>query len=413
MTPFHPLTLVALLAAAATAFAAANAPTPSGLPYPIVDTAQDRCFSDTREIPFPQQGQPWNGQDAQYTGLVPTYRDNGDGTVSDLNTGLMWVQQPDYAHKRPWREAQVGASTCRVGGYDDWRLPSIKELYSLIDFRGHSARTPADSVPYLDTRAFAFAYGDPAVGDRLIDSQFASSTVYVGSDGRERGGKVFGVNFADGRIKGYDLKARGKEKTFVALYVRGNPAYGQNNFLDNGDGTVTDRATGLMWDKAGSSQPMTWQEALHYAENLELAGHHDWRLPNAKELQSIVDYTRAPDAPARRGPAIDPVFQTPAAQPWYWTSTTHLEGRTGTAAVYIAFGQATGIINGQVRDVHGAGAQRSDPKSGDPARYAGGRGPQGDEVRIFNYVRCVRGGALPAAPNPPTRSSGGTASGRE
>ena len=43
-------------------------------------------------------------------------------------------------------------------------------------------------------------------------------------------------------------------------------------------------------------------------------------------------------------------------------------------------------------DVHGAGAQRSDPKEGDPGDYPEGNGPQGDAIRIYNYVRCVRGG---------------------
>jgi hypothetical protein len=43
-------------------------------------------------------------------------------------------------------------------------------------------------------------------------------------------------------------------------------------------------------------------------------------------------------------------------------------------------------------DVHGAGAQRSDPKAGDPAMFPHGRGPQGDVIRIYNYVRLVRGG---------------------
>jgi hypothetical protein len=51
-----------------------------------------------------------------------------------------------------------------------------------------------------------------------------------------------------------------------------------------------------------------------------------------------------------------------------------------------------GYMNGAWVDVHGAGAQRSDPKSGDPASYPNGRGPQGDAIRISNYVRVVRGG---------------------
>ncbi|MFA6294459.1 MAG: hypothetical protein WC637_21895, partial [Victivallales bacterium] len=45
-------------------------------------------------------------------------------------------------------------------------------------------------------------------------------------------------------------------------------------------------------------------------------------------------------------------------------------------------------------DVHGAGAQRSDPKTGDPSLFPHGRGPQGDVVRINNFVRCVRGGGV-------------------
>ena len=67
----------------------------------------------------------------------------------------------------------------------------------------------------------------------------------------------------------------------------------------------------------------------------------------------------------------------------------HQQGR---AAVYIAFGCAWGCMGGRWLDVHGAGAQRSDPKTGDPAWYPYGRGPQGDQIRIYNYVRCVRGG---------------------
>jgi hypothetical protein len=70
-----------------------------------------------------------------------------------------------------------------------------------------------------------------------------------------------------------------------------------------------------------------------------------------------------------------------------------------TAAVYIAFGRALGWMQfppgwGRRRllDVHGAGAQRSDPKAGNPADFPYGRGPQGDVIRIDNFVRLVRGG---------------------
>lgn len=95
---------------------------------------------------------------------------------------------------------------------------------------------------------------------------------------------VFGVNFADGRIKGYPKAPRGpggrEEKRLYVRYVRGNPAYGRNEFHDNGDGTISDRAAGLSWQKADSGKPLDWEQALAYAESLTLAGHDDWRLPN-------------------------------------------------------------------------------------------------------------------------------------
>jgi len=99
----------------------------------------------------------------------------------------------------------------------------------------------------------------------------------------------------------------------------------EDRFLDNGDGTVTDTCTGLMWqqdtaDVNGDStidakDTLQWQQALQYCEALEFAGHGDWRLPNVRELQTIVNY-------GTWSPAIDPIFQS--MLPWYWSSTTDL-----------------------------------------------------------------------------------------
>jgi Protein of unknown function (DUF1566) len=383
--------------------------------YALVGTGQTNCYDNAREIAPPRPGQPFYGQDAQHPGLAPAYRDNGNGTVSDLNTGLMWVQA--RGKKVTWAAAMAGAKTCRVGGYADWRVPSIKELYSLILFTGECHGPRLASKPFLDTNHFLFAYGDVSRGERPIDCQDWSATEYLGTtiNGNPT---VFGVNFADGRIKGYPKTMRRREgvrsNELYVRYVRGNPGYGRNEFHDNGDGTVTDRATGLMWTRADSGKGMNWEQALAYAEHLRQAGYTDWRLPNAKELQSLVDYRRAPAAtdPARRGPAIDPIFQTTRLDagdyPFFWSSTTHLDGppeRDASTAVYVAFGRATGWMRfppggGEYRllDVHGAGAQRSDPKACDPAAFPHGRGPQGDVIRIYNFVRCVRAG-LPAAPS--------------
>ena len=375
--------------------------------FKIVDTGQNQCYDTLHVIPFPQPGEPFYGQDAQYQGIQPAYQDNGDGTVTDTNTALMWQQMPELYNKSTFAQAVAGAATFYLAGCTDWRLPTIKELYSLIDFRGSSFTL----TPYIDTTYFGFRFGDTTLGERIIDGQYWSSTEYVGLT---MGGDstTFGVNFADGRIKGYPSEPvgpPGNQFTMTAFvrYVRGNTDYGVNNSVDNGDGTITDLATGLMWQKGDSGDTLNWVEALDYAENLSLAGYDDWRLPNAKELQSIVDYTRAPDAinPSQQGPAIDPIFGVTETESWYWTSTTLLEAPpqlgTGGHGIYITFGQAFGWMenppgsgNYVYTNVHGAGAQRSDPKVGDPANWPYGFGPQGDEVRIYNYVRCVRGGLV-------------------
>lgn len=384
-------TLASLLTGALPASA-----TETGLSYAVVGTGQHACYSNNQLIPCPQPEQPFYGQDAQFPGNAPSYTDNGDGTITDNVTGLMWVKA--RGGQMSWDEAMAGAETCRVGGYDDWRMPTIKELYSLIQFTGNTGRTAATSTPYIDTRYFDFTYGDESKGERHIDCQDWSATEYVSSTMRGNA-TVFGVNFADGRIKGYPKHAfrPGRSADRYVRYVRGNPAYGENSFKDNGDGTITDAATGLTWQQQDSGATMNWQQALAYAENLELAGHDDWRLPSAKELQSIVDYSRSPETSS--SPAIDPLFSNSSNEGYYWSSTTHGEHNQVSRAVYVAFGRAMGYMpdpkekgGKSFMDVHGAGAQRSDPKAGDPARYPQGFGPQGDDIRIYNYVRCVRGG---------------------
>ena len=79
---------------------------------------------------------------------------------------------------------------------------------------------------------------------------------------------------------------------------------------DNNNGTISDLATGLMWEANDSKKGMNWEDALAYAtkKNKEkYLGHSDWRLPNTKELQSIVDYSRSPQI--THSAAIDPLFK--------------------------------------------------------------------------------------------------------
>ncbi len=396
--------------------------TAAPLTYPIVDSGQGKCYDDKAEMPCPASG-PFFGQDAQYTGLEPSFTVNDDGTVTDQNTGLTWQRSPDFdgngkinaADKQTYAAAGSYCENLTLAGSSDWRLPDIKTLYSLMDFRGadpSGAGGQVSLIPFLDNAIFDFAYGDTAAGELTIDSQYASSNLYA--DGETNDGTDFAANFAEGSLKGYPLiPPKGAEKKFFVLCVRGNSAYGVNHFVDNGDGTISDEATGLVWQKADNGNPSTgsgqggvnWQDALAYCEDLGLAGKDDWRLPDAKSLQSVVDTARSPSA--TNSAAIDPLFSVTEIKneagesdyPYFWTSTTHVDwSGKGANGVYIAFGRAMGSLDKTWVDVHGAGAQRSDPKSGNPADFPNGRGLQGDAVRILNHARCVRGGNVTLTP---------------
>jgi len=351
-----------------------NGTTGSG--YAVVDTGQAACYDDNGdEISCPEPGEAFFGQDAQFDGNQPSFTDNGDGTITDNVTGLMWQETPS-SQSFSYEEAVEYAENLELAGYDDWRLPSTKELFSISDF--------SEGWPYLDTDVF-----DIAGRSVSKDEQYWTES-YVGLT---HGGQVsaFGVNHGTGHIKSYPVDGMGN---YVRV-VRGE-TYGVNDFVDNGDGTVTDVATGLMWSQADSGVGMDWEDALAYAEGSELAGYDDWRLPSVKELQSIVEYGQSPNAidSDDLGPAIDTDFfnitalasGTTAYDPdygYFWTSTSAYQNARSPGyyyAWYVAFGTAvdpTGV------DVHGAGGMRFDVK-------AEGGSDGEDAARIYNYVRCVR-----------------------
>jgi ribonuclease BN (tRNA processing enzyme) len=372
-----------------------NQPSNLKVSYPIVDTGIKDSYSDSAEITTPTKGVSFYGQDANYNGNQPSYINNGDGTITDTVTCLVWEQ--DMGTKMTLNEAVLKAKNSKLGGYNDWRVPTLKELYSLILFTGKVKGATAIEL-FIDTNYFKQPLGNTQNNEREIDAQTWSSTEYVGRT-MKNNETIFGVNFVDGRIKGYpkDQPRTGTDNKMYFRLVRGNTDYGKNNFIDNKDGTVSDYATGLMWQKADDGIDRNWEDALSYAENLNLTNYADWRLPNAKELQSIVDYNRSPQT--TNSAAINPLFETTEIKdpngkkqyPYFWTSTTHLDGKNPNAgAVYIAFGESQGKMRNEIMDVHGAGAQRSDPKSGFKENYPEYFGPQGDVRYVYNYVRAVR-----------------------
>jgi hypothetical protein len=394
--------------------------TDTGIPsWTVPGTNVIVCYDANQVIPCPTDpGSPFYGQ---YNGITPYYINNGDGTITDTVTGLMW--QHDPGAKKTFLDALSGATTLTLGGYNDWRVPTIKELYSLIQFTGDDPIVPNGTplsilTPFIDTNYFVFHYGDTTNGYRIIDSQYWTCTEFV-SIVMGHDHSIFGVNFADGRIKSYPRQMRASDNQLYIQYVRGGNGYGINRFSDNGNATISDNASNLMWMKDDSRTAMNWQDALAYARtmnNANFGGHHDWRLPDTKELESIIDYSRSPQT--TNSPAINSIFNSTqitdeagnANWPWYWASTTHesFDGHNhnGSNGVYVCFGSAFGWQQSQgntfytLTDVHGAGAQRSSPKAG---LYLGdslgvdslghtvyGRGPQGDVLRVMNFVRLVR-----------------------
>ena len=381
------------------------------LTYPIIDTFLTKCYDNNNNvIPCPEPGEPFYGQDAQYDGIQPAYKDNGDGTITDLNTGLMWQKttdaRPDTLEGRyTWYEGEEYAKNLKLGGYSDWRIPSVKELISLVDARGGLAER-GERKPYFDETYFDFSYGPEGIdGYRRIEVQLVTTTSYISKsvlfsdwwtnfgEKEIEPGKMyvaptfFSYNFSDGRIKSYPKTNHPYlgTPTWVIRCVRG-PKYGENKLVGNRDGTISDLATGLMWQKSDDGKGRNWEEALKYAEDMTLAGYGDWRLPNQKELHSIVDYGFIP--------AIHPIFHIEDPKGWFWTSTSIGRGQ----ADYIAFGKGTGRIGSRPEDeydVHGAGSMRSDPMEGDPSCYLEGGWPQKDTKRIYNYVRLVRNNVKP------------------
>ena len=347
--------------------------------YLMIASGQTTLYNaDGDELTSVSVGDDFYGQDANYLkGETMSYQDNGDGTVTDANTGLMWQQVPS-TEDFTWQQAVDYCESLELDGYDDWRMPSCKELYSISDF--------GSGWPYLNTTYFNLASGEVTK-----DEQYWSSNYYVGVTVEGGSNAAMGVNHVTGHIKAYAATSSGPIGGKYVRAVRGDD-YGINEYVENGDSTITDNATGLMWTQYDNGEGLDWEHALAYAENSTFAGYSDWRLPNVKELQGIVDYSYSPSATdaSKVGPAIDPLFScTPIINEagnddygYFWTSTSanFTSGEPYYYAWYVAFGMA---VDGNGDDFHGAGGVRFDTKEEEGPLGEGGE-------RYYNYVRLVR-----------------------
>jgi len=337
------------------------------LSSPLVDTGQTTCYGSWGvEIDCPSTEETFHGQDAQFKGRGFDFTDNGNGTVTDNVTELMWEQVPsDLPYS--WAEAQEYCEDLSFADSIDWRTPSLKELFSISDFK--------TGTPYIDEEYFVLV--DVS---EIKQQQYWSSDYYEVETINDSAPSAFAVNHGTGHIKAYpDGDNSSVIPTQFVRCVKGED-YLINNFFDNYDGSVTDNATGLMWMQQDSLMPLDWEKSLLFAQqkNAEhYLGYTDWRVPNIKELQSIVDYSGT-------SPAIDlDYFSITDATSYFWTSTSAYQSPQYPRYFYawhVAFGPTLGS-NGE--DLHSAGAVRFDTKAeGGPARE--------QPERIYNYVRLVR-----------------------
>ncbi len=303
---------------------------------PVPDTGQSKCYNGTVEITCPSPGQPFYGQDANYTINPMSYTKlDGSGNVlpdsatswvmvKDNVTGLIWENKMDERtihnknDKYAWNESiSIFIATLNgtyFGGHNDWRLPTIKELAYIVKYSIPSPGPTIDTVYFPNTQS----------------SGYWSSTTHA-----ESTNLAWGVNFDNG-IGGYNSKS-GSRPSYVRA-VRGgqsgafdavdrsmdDASTADGSYTDNGDGTVTDTSTGLMWKQTGSSG--TWEQALSYCENLSRADYTDWRLPTIKELRSLVDYSLL-------NPAISKTYFPDAVSSFYWSSTTYARDPYGAWGV--------------------------------------------------------------------------------
>jgi len=254
--------------------------------------------------------------------------DNRDGTISDAVTGLMWEKKCDaceglhavnarYVWKTAgdvpdvaeWLASIRSEGGTGFAGYSDWRLPSIEELLTIIDFEN-----------FNPTVGPSFDGAGCGLGCRSLEDPDCSCTnlgAYWSSGESPRPDDVVPVaGFQFGAVWGQ----RSDSDAYLRA-VRGPERVRRDRFVDNGDGTISDHVTGLMWEKKclrpgdlhdvdrsmywtfdGREETLwDWIAAINEEGERGFAGYNDWRIPNVKEMISIFDGLQM-------DPAIDRVF---------------------------------------------------------------------------------------------------------
>jgi hypothetical protein len=239
------------------------------------------------------------------TGLIWEVKTN-DGSVHDKDNTYTWYDSNPETNGGNAGTSGNGTDTedfinalnsSNYGGYSDWRLPTAEELIYIVDY---GTTDPGINDSYFPNTMSSYYWSSTSVNNNSVYKWF--------------------INFGNGAS---DLSQTSNK--FSVRAVRGGQSGALNNLISNGDGTVTDKASGLMWQQETGGE-MNWGSALSYCENSSLAGYSDWRLPTIKELVSIVDWSKD-------NPAIETEYFPNTMSSYYWSSTS----RHSTRALYVYF----------------------------------------------------------------------------
>lgn len=219
--------------------------------------------------------------------------------MADRRTGLLWSRNASPAtFPMPWMEAfeyTEGLNASQYLGRNDWRLPDRRELYSLIS---HQNINPALQEAHPFTDVFSGYYWTASPCSRLINQAWY---IHMG------GGRIY----------------RGiKENSYMVWPVAGEPVdrYSRPDRFNAKGNTVLDRLIRRMWrmPSGDMSKPVKWQEALEMIDafnRCQADGFGNWRIPNIRELESLVDLEQ-------HSPALPECFRVGQIAEGYWSSTT-------------------------------------------------------------------------------------------